>query len=404
MNPKLRHILTICVLLLAAVPASAQQGRGIFFSIFGHHAPQNYGDFNNTQAFYFDIPESETRPVYLRLFDAEVGGRYDERHGRFDTETRFLVVGGASANRIYRVDVTDRFFQEGFQNIDLIYDRTYATEGEIDGRWMTIGQLELEKGYDLGNGYRRFALLVEGLSGDDSNFFDLALSYSTTAKEPPATAKTFVYDLSLRIPSLLLHNEPEFQGQIKLHTEGRDSIRIATFDMDDVPINMSVPLRMDSDLKTSGDGNWVWDTFVVPDHENVKWVGLNFFGRNFNNTFALVYEDMRGTPLPIQLPILDYEPLAKPEFVYQASYDPFNCFAINFDAGVSNPGSMSEPEITWVIAGDTVQAAKTSMNFDSLGYNQFTVSFYRYARWHQTYHHLCRFGDDQSAAFGLGWS
>lgn len=361
------------VLFLTLFPTLlfAQQGRGLFFSVFGKDAPNTYGDFDNYQSFYFDIPTSETQPVYLRIFDPDVGGAYDEKHGEFDTETRFVVLGGNSANLIYGGSSENAYNKLDYDKNDVLYNRVFGANRKGDGRWYSLLELKLENGYDLGNGFVRFSLLSIGLGGDDGNFFDLALSYSQTEKRPPSTSYVFVYDLSLRSPSLLLYNWDEFRGQIKLNTEGVSQIDLSTFDMDDVPISLSIPFLTDLDLKTSGDGNWVENSIDLSQYNSPREVGFNFYGRPFNNTFGFFAKDQAGDLIPIILPILDYEPPTYPNISYLASYDSSDCFTVHLQTIVSNQDLVSSLESRWILNSDTLYGNDITRRFDSTGYKPF---------------------------------
>ena len=357
--------------LILPISLSAQQGKGLFFSVFGKDAPNTYGDFDNYQAFYFDLPLDETQPIYLRIFDPEVGGSYDEKHGEFNSESRFVVFGGESANHVYGATKQNKLNDLNFANYEIIFDRRFGSKRQGDGRWYSLLALPKEKGYDLNNGFVRFCLVVIGSSGDDGNFFDLALSYSETEKRPPSTTKTFVYDVSFRSPSLLLYDWEEFRGQIKLNTTNSSAITIHTFDMDDVPVSLSIPFLDDLDLATSGDGNWDSTKVELSQYNNPNVVGFNFYGRPFNNTFEVFATDENNNPIAIDLPILDYEPPTYPEISYKTSFTSSDCKTVLFETSVSNSDLISSIHTRWIIESDTLFGESISKSFDTTGYKSF---------------------------------
>jgi hypothetical protein len=66
---------------------------------FGVGAHQQEGDPDNRQAFYFSVPAGSTKPLFVRLFDPDSGGAYDQITTRgADTTTRFTVFGGKGAD------------------------------------------------------------------------------------------------------------------------------------------------------------------------------------------------------------------------------------------------------------------------------------------------------------------
>ena len=370
-----RFRIIFSALLLLAPSAFAQQGKGLFFSSFGSDAPISYGRFSDIQAFYFDIPETETRPVYLRIFDIEVGGRYDEKHGNFDTKTRFVILGGNSANTIIGGKTSIGRENLSYSPDDVLYERTFGQDRQVDGKWFNLRQLDLDLGYNTGTGFVRYILLVQSLDGDDSNFFDLALSYSKTAKVPVPNAKSYVYSLSLKIPSLTMYGWDSYEGQIKIPTEMNTSINIATFDMDDVPMNLTVPYQGSRKLLTSGDGVWISNNIPIRNPAPDREIAFNFFGRDFNNTFGLLVTNQDNVPLPIFLPILDYEPpkYSEPSVSYAFSHIPSDCSSVQFSVDPKRLGDLKEPDITWEFNDFSLKGPDISHTFDSLGFHVFTL-------------------------------
>lgn len=352
-------------------PAHAQQGRGIFFSVFGPGAPLKYGDFDNAQAFYFEIPADEERPYYLRIFDADLGGHYEELHGTFDTRTRYILLGGSSASKIYGGSTDDLYSFPTYDNRDVLYDRTYGEEPQMDGRYLTLGELPKNRGYKTDDGYLRYVLIVKGLGGDDSNYFDLLLSYDPDSKDIPDNIRTYVYDLSIRIPDW-----PDFLGQVKLHTYGHEQLQIKTYDMDDVPIAIERPFKENVPLESSGDGIWETNEYTVDEPEFTEYVGLNIEGRDFNNTFGLIVQDSVGKPLPIQLPIKDYEPIEEPVLAHNYSYESADCREVALQTRMEEKGGRYDLQrVEWIVNNDTLTGEQVTHRFDTTGYHSYTVRF-----------------------------
>lgn len=352
--------------VFAAANVNAQQGKGLFFSVFGSEAPIGYGDFDKVQAFYFEIPQSETQPVYLRVFDANLGGNYDENHDGFDTQTRFMVLGGNSASKTYAAG-TKRTYWETYNPSDLLYNRAFGDTPSADARWITLTELKPENGFKTPDGMLRYVLIVHGETGDDGNFFDLALSYSQTSKVPPSTARTYVYDLAFRIPSLAIYDFEDFQGQIPIQTQGEEEISIFTFDMDGVPMSLSIPFKDDIELEPSGDGVWNENVVRFDNHERLSKVGFNFFARGFNNTFGFLVKDSDGNLMPIELPIKDYEPPRYPKLSYGIKSVSDDCSDFEFFTRIDHPEWVKDFSARWEIADSTYTGENVRVSFDSLG-------------------------------------
>jgi len=356
-----------------AAPVAAQQGEGIFFSVFGSDAPKTYGDTDNRQAFYFEIPAGEAKPMYLRIFDASTSGRYEERHNDFNTRTKFTLLGSESANMLYISTPSDSTGQGDSSTVladsNVIYQRIFGNESSFDRSYISLGPIPMAEGYLTEDGYRRFVLVVEGLEGDDGNYFDLLLSYDPAAKEIPETTRSFVYDLTLRIP-----DEPDFLGKIFVETQGNSRLNISTFDIDSVPLSVEMPLSSNEALQPSGDGTWQTSTYVVNNPAKTQQIGVKVNGRDFNNSFGLVVRDEDGNPMPIPLPIKDYRPSTKPVLSKSFQYVEDNCRVIDFSASLSNAGSFNPSQFLWKFPDDTLQGAAIRRSFQSPGYKTYTLS------------------------------
>src|SRR5438067_11650645 len=101
MNRKI--ILITCLLELFCSVLNAQQFPSAdekipFLCTFSKGSDTDWGDDDFVQIYFFVIPKGEKNPVYLRIFDADLGGKNDEAHGEFNSKTRFAVYGGKGAH------------------------------------------------------------------------------------------------------------------------------------------------------------------------------------------------------------------------------------------------------------------------------------------------------------------
>jgi large repetitive protein len=369
-----KYILPVILLMYAGLNerAVAQQARGLFFSVFGEAAPPERGDNNHAQVIYLELPESETRPVYLRIFDAEVGGYLDERHGRFNTRTRFLLLGGNSAARIFGAQPVIRrspYVDHQFPETDIIHDRTFGTEPRFDGRYYVLGELPLDRGFQTADGFRRFAFLALGIEGDDGNFFDFVLSYDPNDKIEPENYRMFVYDVTFRIP-----NESSFEGQIRIPVEGRSNLQIATFGLNNTPAVAKIPFQEDIRLQSSPAGQWVTNTVTIPDPEFTESIGFNFYGTSVNNTFSFLVMDESGAPVAIPLPVLDYEPFQTPFFRVETAYAPDNCKEVTLEKIMINGENFLNTTAVWSFESDTLQGNRIRREFDRPGFHPFDLA------------------------------
>jgi len=366
---QLRHPFFLLLLLMVTATAEAQQGKGIFFSTFGAGAEHELGDPDNRQAFYVDIPADEQKPLYLRIFDADVGGAYEEKRGPFDTKTRFLLLGGESAAKNYASSFKTPEDLEIFNNGDIVHSREFGNEPKWNATYYNLGEIPKERGFKTEDGYYRFVLLVEGISGNDGNYFDFVISYDPNAKDIPDDIRLFVRDLSLRIP-----DDHGFETRINVSTKGNEELNIITYDMDDVPLSVEMPFRTSVSLTPSGDGNWVDNNFSVPTPGKTQSIGIKVNGRDFNNTFGLMVEGSTGQSLPIQLPIKDYEPFSQPVITQNHRYEGEQCKTITFNADIENAGTFELENISWSFEDDTLSGRTITRRFDESGVVAYTMS------------------------------
>lgn len=367
-----RLIAFIFMMMTAISESTAQQARGLFFGVFGQDAPASRGDNNHSQLIYIDIPEFETRPVYLRIFDAEVGGYLDERHGTFDSETRFIVLGGNSAARIHggQTDFQKSpYIYNDFSDDDIILDRTFGVDARFDGRYYNMGALPLEKGFRTLDGYRRFVFASLGIKGDDGNFFDFVLSHDPDDKVEPNDYRMFAYDLTMRTPA-----QRSFVGQIRIPVEGREKIYLSTFGINNAPISVLIPFQEERPILSSGSDDWVTNEILIPNPELIESIGLNFNGIATENTFSFVASDENGVPIAIPIPIVDYVPVQQPVVQVRTSYAPADCNVAILESYILHGDEFLNPESTWMFENDTLRGRSITIKFDEKGYHPYTLS------------------------------
>ena len=65
-------------LYLLAQPVPAKEENIPFLVTFSKKASSSYGDDDHSQTFFFTIPKDYKKPFYIRVFDPDIGGEYDE--------------------------------------------------------------------------------------------------------------------------------------------------------------------------------------------------------------------------------------------------------------------------------------------------------------------------------------
>lgn len=353
--------------LLPFAATTAQQARGLFFAVHGPDAPRSVGDPNSLQALYFDIPATSDQPVYVRVFDAETGGYLDARRGAFNTKTRFVILGGASANQIHGIDHNPaRNRRLSFPASDILFDETIGMNARIDGRYLSLGALPLAKGYPINSDMRRFVLLAFTVEGDDANYFDYVLSLDPDDKVPPPGVSMFTYELTLRTPETR-----QFISEIRIPSFGLDSVRIETFGVNGAPMQLNIPFQESVPIFSPGTGQWVRQTIPIP--SNHATVGLQFQGLGTQNTFSVMARRPDGSIIPIPLPILDFEPVTYPRFSFRASYADTSCSTLRFTKLGDIPANFEVTETRWVFDSEVVSGTDIRRRFDTPGVYPFRL-------------------------------
>jgi len=357
----------VLLLLLPVHSATAQQARGLYLAVHGPDAPRSVGDPNSLQALYFDVPTSETAPIYVRVFDAETGGNLDARRGAFNTKTRFVILGGATANEVHGIDHNPaRNRRLTFPASDVIFDETVGANNRVDGRYWNLGALPIPKGYPVGPDTRRFVLLVFAVEGDDANYFDYVLSLDPEGKVPPPGVSMFTYELTLRTPETR-----SFTGEIRFPVDGLSGVVLETFGLNGSPLQANIPFQEPVPLSSPGSGQWV--RHPIPLGPGVSRIGLQFQGLGAQNTFSVMATTTDGRPLPIPLPIVDFEPITQPRFSFRTAYADTSCNSFRFTKLGDVPSQFRILSSTWTFADGTVEGSDIRKQFAEPGWHVFDL-------------------------------
>jgi hypothetical protein len=162
------------------------------------------GDNDQVQVVFFEIPDTVTDTLYIRILDPDVGGSsaFDEQQGgSWNTATNFGLYGGSgaydSAARRARFATTS---DPGIRSGSLIISRTFAVSATLDGTWYEFAAVNPAQGEVVGS-RRIFKLSVVGANGgDDGNRYNVALSTDPLANVPPAGSRILGYSWTFPLP------------------------------------------------------------------------------------------------------------------------------------------------------------------------------------------------------------
>lgn len=273
---KTRNILFWFLLLGFILPGNwiyAQQFPGIdenipFLITFGKDGSTSWGDDDFSQTFFLSIPASQKDPIYIRIFDPDVGGMHDELKGEFDTKCKFSVYGGKNA---YSESSARSHNPEGNYNSGtLLASKIFGQDSRYDDQWYTFGPFNPSEGeYIPDKEAYYFKVITDGVSGDDGNIYKYFLSVRPKTNLKIEGANAFTYEYTFRLPNerSICHIYPYVTDEVvsvqqyNFDWDGDGVIRIVSVGRKGEKVNMSVdnewaiskhPLK-DSEKNTSLD-------------------------------------------------------------------------------------------------------------------------------------------------------
>jgi len=262
---------------------------------FGKEAPTGWGDDDHTQIFFFVVPKTHENPVYIRVFDPDVGGKNDQANQGFNSKTRFAVYGGTDAFS----DKDARGLQPtgNYKSGSLLASQTFGVQPSVDNNWYTFGPFNPVEGeyVEFLDGYV-FKMITEGLSGDDGNLYRYFLSEEGERNVAPEGGNGFTYEYSFR-----LNSQKGSVAQIYPFVDGNVvSIRQNNFDFDnDGSIRLYSVAKNGHRMVASADGNWGKSDHMVVDAEKGKSLNIQIVkGGTFDNDMVYYVTNQYEEPLP----------------------------------------------------------------------------------------------------------
>lgn len=197
-------IIFYSILLLMASIIQAQMVPSSFEQIdylvtFGPESNPAWGDDDNSQVFFFVIPASFTKPVYIRVFDPSTGSNIDERNGEWNTKTKFSVYGGKGTHSHPDSRKTDPVGK--YKSGRLMASKSFSNETRYDNKWYTFGPFNPQEGEraDEMGGFV-IKVIAEGIQGNDGNLYKYFLSTQADVNREVEGANAFTYEYSFRLP------------------------------------------------------------------------------------------------------------------------------------------------------------------------------------------------------------
>lgn len=165
---------------------------------FGPKAEKSWGDDDHSQTFFFLIPENFKEPIYIRVWDPEIGGQNDELNGFWDTQMSYGIYGGKGAYS--DPDARDTDPKGNYKSGNLLAAKSFAINTKYDNGFYTFGPFNPTEGeYTKEFGGYIFKVICDGNTGDDGNMYRFFLSTSGKENKLVEGANAFAYEYSFRM-------------------------------------------------------------------------------------------------------------------------------------------------------------------------------------------------------------
>ena len=267
-------------------PVPSEDEKIKFLVTFSKQAKITFGDDDFVQVFFFVVPEKTIDPLYIRIFDAEVGGKNDENRGGFNSKTSFTIYGGkgAHSSKDAKSNSPSGNYKAGIE----LGHKTFGAAGEHDDKWYTFGPfnpVEGELQSDFG-GYV-FKIIVEGLDGDDGNLYKMFLSKNRDSNVSIEGGNSFSYEKTFRLDdenNSIAHIYPFITSNVK-------TVQVNIFDYDDEGIIRMVTIAKKGVLANSKtDGTWSTIDLTVEEEELNTSMDIQFIKKKrIKNNNVVVY-------------------------------------------------------------------------------------------------------------------
>ncbi len=274
MNRGMRWILI--VLLLAAGAGSATAQEEALLVTYGPEASTAEGDDDFRQVVSIRLPASTAGELYLRLFDADCGGERDDPAADFDTTTRFSLTGAGGVSLATEEFSVDTLRDDRWYN----FATFTAADGEADGDDAV------------------FELVALGMTGDDANLWNVAVSTSDKQNRPPDALHLLTLTPSVRLPRASGRAELRFEVPASAA-----AITLRNFDAAGARLTLDTALREDLPVTSSGQGDWAEGTVGLEGGERGAAAAFVFSGGAEVPNDATFQVLADGEELPVELPI-----------------------------------------------------------------------------------------------------
>src|SRR5690606_36491046 len=135
------------LLIVQAQPVPASDENIPWLVTFGGEGRTSWGDDDFCQTFFFVVPKNTLVPLFIRVYDPDCSGAFDETKGAFNTVTKSSVFGGKGC--ISEEDARGTDPMGNFRSGTLLATRDFGAEPGYDQQWYTFGPFDPSSGEDM---------------------------------------------------------------------------------------------------------------------------------------------------------------------------------------------------------------------------------------------------------------
>ena len=296
----IKHSWLVVAAVLLSFQGIAQEvpsvGENLAYLVtFGNKAQPKWGDDDFTQVFFMLIPENNTAPVYLRVYDPDVGGKVDQPNRDFNTKTKFAVYGGSGCHSEKDARWIDP--KGNYKSGNMLASKIFGSDSQYDDAWYSFGPFNPSEGeYNEDfHGYI-FKIVCEGVTGDDGNLYKYFLSTRPNTNTPLEGGNMFTYEYAFRLvsrPVSVAHLYPFVDDKVVSVTQNNFD-----FDADGI-IRIYSIAKNGHDVSTSSDNTWARSTHQIDELECGRSLDLRIMKRAaFDNDMTLYITNQYNEPLP----------------------------------------------------------------------------------------------------------
>ncbi|MDH5398515.1 MAG: hypothetical protein OEX02_10230 [Cyclobacteriaceae bacterium] len=284
----LEHI----VILGQRVPNQAENMD--YLVLFGKDALPASGDDDHVQILFFTVPQAQSAPVYIRIYDPDTGGLHDEQTNVANTKCRYSVYGGEKAFSQKESRYTDPIGE--YKSGNILATRIFGDEKNYDNKWFTLGPFNPTEGELVEEmGGRVFKVIIEGLTGDDGNAYRLFLSVSASENISVQGGNAFAFEYTVKLPKNkgTSHIYPFVSNQVISVTQNNFD-----FDQDGQIMIYSIAKNRHA-AAVSGDNVWASSKHPLQDEEKNTTIDIQLLKTsNTDNTVSFYVTNQYNEALP----------------------------------------------------------------------------------------------------------